>query len=100
MPLAGLNHRRLDPNNFERQGIQFLPVNLKMDADTHLLLNIALDGVSRMMAGIAGTSGGSWPARLSQYSVKREVALEQLRGLYQALERRRVAPFEMAITVL
>jgi hypothetical protein len=36
----------------------------------------------------------------SAYSVKREVALEQLRGLYQALERRRVMPFEMAITVL
>lgn len=33
-------------------------------------------------------------------TMKRTIALEQLRALYDALERRRVAPFEVAVTVL
>lgn len=36
----------------------------------------------------------------SQASIKRGVALEQLQALHDALERRRVAPFEVAMTVL
>src|SRR5579859_1592162 len=33
-------------------------------------------------------------------TMKRKIALEQLTALYDALERRRVAPFEVAVTVL
>jgi len=36
----------------------------------------------------------------SQVTVQRMVALEQLKGLREAFERRRVAPFEVAMTVL
>ncbi|MDQ6671041.1 MAG: hypothetical protein M3069_09865 [Chloroflexota bacterium] len=36
----------------------------------------------------------------SQPSVKRTVALEQLQALHDALERRRVMPFDVAVTVL
>lgn len=36
----------------------------------------------------------------STLSIERQVALEQLHGLRDAFERRRVAPFEVAITVL